>query len=289
MVEKCFLPTIWKWGLKQVKLPVDVGRLPCRIDSGSTFTAEQWKNWTFYFPIFVSTTDLECWRHFVLACRRLSRRSLIEDIRIGDALLLHFCKRVCQIYGPESLTPNMHMHGHLISCIRDYGPLHAFWLFSFEQFNGLLGAQPNNNWSIKIQLMWRFLRDNDHLQLLHATDSMPLSDVFHDVVSTHAKQFFSLQQTSDFNQHEVSTYLESLMYTVTVLGSQCLTVLKQIYSQLYPHYRSLFASDNFLIPSTAKKVSIYFDQWSQAVFRKWGEGFKPSLRTCKTFVSILYW
>ena len=51
------------------------------------------------------------------------------------------------------------MHCHLRSCIVDYGPLHGFWLYAFERYNGLLGALPHNNRCIEIQIMDRFLRD----------------------------------------------------------------------------------------------------------------------------------
>ena len=38
--------------IKNIQVPIDMGRLPSRIDSGSTFTAEQWMNWTLYFSIY---------------------------------------------------------------------------------------------------------------------------------------------------------------------------------------------------------------------------------------------
>ena len=33
------------------------------------------------------------------------------------------------------VTPNMHLHCHLKSCVLDYEPLHGFWCFSFERYN----------------------------------------------------------------------------------------------------------------------------------------------------------
>jgi hypothetical protein len=137
--------------IEKVILPPNLGRMPTQIDSRATYTAEQWKNWTIYFSIFcfhdlLSKPQIECWRHFVLACRYLCKKTLVEtDITIADSLLLRFCARMEQLFGSSVITPNMHMHGHLSECVRDYGPLHAFWLFSFERYNGLLGAQPNNN------------------------------------------------------------------------------------------------------------------------------------------------
>lgn len=143
--------------VKRMKLHMDIGRLPARLDSGTTFTAEQWMNWTIYYSVFclrglLSDQHMECWRHFVLACRRLCKRDLSsDDVKIADGLLMQFCKRVSRLYGTS--TPNMHLHAHLASCINDFGPCHAFWLFSFERYNGILGTQPTNNCSIEIQLM----------------------------------------------------------------------------------------------------------------------------------------
>ena len=55
------------------------------------------------------------------------------------------------------------MHSHLLECIVDYGPLHGFWCFAFERFNGILGSMPNNNRSVEVQLMKRFLQENQVL------------------------------------------------------------------------------------------------------------------------------
>lgn len=148
-------------------VPPSIGRIPSKIKSGfSSFTADQWKNWVLYYSIIclrdiLDDDKLNCWRHFVLACRLLCSKTLtMEEAKLGDALLLYFCKRVERIFGRECITPNMHMHCHLYDCILDYGPLHGFWCYAFERYNGVLGAMPNNNRSIEVQLMKRFLQDN---------------------------------------------------------------------------------------------------------------------------------
>jgi hypothetical protein len=87
----------------------------------------------------------------------------VSDIRLADALLLQFCKRVESLYGADIITPNMHMHCHLRACIEDYGPIHGFWLFAFERYNGVLGSMPTNNRSIEIQFMTRFINENSIL------------------------------------------------------------------------------------------------------------------------------
>ena len=53
----------------------------------------------------------------------------------------------------------MHLHGHNI--IKEViCPMHEFWCFSFERFNGILGKRPTNNTSIEPQLLHQFLIDN---------------------------------------------------------------------------------------------------------------------------------
>ena len=58
-------------------VPSGVGRIPCKIQTGfSLFTADQWKNFVIYFSLIalcdiLSNDVLECWRHYVLACRAL--------------------------------------------------------------------------------------------------------------------------------------------------------------------------------------------------------------------------
>ena len=69
----------------------------------------------------------------------------LADVTKADLLLLQFCKRFEARYGKEAVTPNMHMQCHLADCVRDFGPIYGFWLFSFERYNGVLGKYPTNN------------------------------------------------------------------------------------------------------------------------------------------------
>ena len=55
----------------------------------------------------------------------------------------------------------MHMHTHLADCILDYGPMYSFWLFSFERYNGILGNYSTTNKLIELQIMRKFLRDQN--------------------------------------------------------------------------------------------------------------------------------
>ena len=244
--------------LQKVQVPLHIGRLPCNIDSGSTFTAEQWMIWTIYLSVYclhglLSTDEIECWRHFVLACRRLCQRSLsLDDVTVADALLMHFVKRIKCLYGDSSITPNMHMQCHLSDCVKDCGPLQSFWLFAFERYNGLLGNQPNNNRAIEIQLINRFLKDNVHLDLLHVAESMPLFEEFRRVVSDHAKSFGSVTATSANDSGTV--FCKPPKYTLSILRSEYIDVLKKIDGKLYPEFQSA-SMENRTIFSSVKKFT----------------------------------
>lgn len=72
----------------------------------------------------------------------------------------------------------MHLHCHLRSCIEDFGPLHRFWCFQYERYNGVLGQTPNNNKSIEVQLMSCFVNDNILI-------STPLPDMFGTELKQH--------------------------------------------------------------------------------------------------------
>ena len=139
-------------------------RIPSPTDY--SLTAEQWMLWVNYYSIYcmhgiLTEDEMECWRSFVLASRLLSPSSISnENVALADTLLLSFCRRFENLHGSPSITPNIHMHGHLTDCVRDFGPLSSFWLFSFERFNGLLGNLPTNNRSIEVQVMRRNVHDN---------------------------------------------------------------------------------------------------------------------------------
>ena len=69
----------------------------------------------------------------------------------------------------------MHLHCHIREVLLDYDPVYAFWLFSYEGYNGILGNQPTSNRSIEPQLMRRFNNDNQAFSLTLPED---FSDAF---------------------------------------------------------------------------------------------------------------
>lgn len=129
-----------------------VGRIPLKISSRlSGFTADQWKNWVILYSLFclkdiLPWRDYQCWHHFVKVCFILCHRTISEEQLVqADVHLNDFWKSFTELYQKEACTPNMHLHGHLTACIRDFGPVYTFWCFAFERIEWMV------YWEIIIQ------------------------------------------------------------------------------------------------------------------------------------------
>ncbi len=149
--------------------PNDIGRIPNKISSGfSGFPAEQWRNWILIYSLsslkeVLPREHYQCWHSFVKACYLLRRRVICqEQLQDADLFLqafkfIHSFIQFQLVYGKECCTINIHLHGHLVSCMEDYGPVYLFWLFAFERLNGVMEAFHTNSHNIAPQLMRRFL------------------------------------------------------------------------------------------------------------------------------------
>ena len=95
----------------------DIGRIPHKISSQfSSFTADQWKNWTLVYSLVVLKFALprnhyECWCIFVDMCHLLCSRALsFRNVEKVDELIVHFCQTFEHLYGSEACTPTLHLH-----------------------------------------------------------------------------------------------------------------------------------------------------------------------------------
>ena len=93
--------------IREMSIPssFSFGRLPSSLHPCTKLTAEQWKNWVIYYSVFclhdlLLYDRLECWRHFVLACRLMCKPLLSKgDVTVSGLLLLRFCKCFEDLYG----------------------------------------------------------------------------------------------------------------------------------------------------------------------------------------------
>lgn len=134
---------------KAIQIPADLGRIPNKIATGegfSGFTADQWKTFILIYAIplmwdLLTEPDRKILGNFVRACSLLVCR-IIDHNKLNEAHehLLRVVVLIEENYGPERITPNLHLCLHIADCCRDYGPLYSFWCFSFERMNGVLGG-----------------------------------------------------------------------------------------------------------------------------------------------------
>ena len=93
----------------------------------------------FHSRTIFSVHDRKILHHFVRICRIFVSQVLeIDAVRESQWRLTELIKLIEQHYGRDKITPNLHLSLHLTKYTRDYGPLYAFWCFSFERMNGVL-------------------------------------------------------------------------------------------------------------------------------------------------------
>ncbi|RHZ90207.1 hypothetical protein Glove_4g13 [Diversispora epigaea] len=75
-------------------------------------------------------------------------------------------------YGRNIITPNLHLSLYLSACSHDFGPLYAFWYFSFERINGILGSLLNSHRQIELELMRRLINDNRINEMIYTENNL---------------------------------------------------------------------------------------------------------------------
>ena len=240
--------------MKMFTTPYNAGRLPTTIGSGyGGFTANQWSNWiTIFSPILLKdilpAEDLQCWLLFVRACTQLKPRFVRKcDAESADLYLLQYCKKFQELYGPRSITPNMHLHTHLKQCIFDYDPLYAFWCYPFERYNGILGSFHSNRKSIESQLMKKFCLSQAYIHsgvispdiAQYLPTDQQMSDTAERSNDANILKFLHIQSSElrhidSFAILPNQTLVKPLQpHTTKVLTTESLRQLKCIYEQLY--------------------------------------------------------
>lgn len=82
----------------------------------------------------------------VTAVRWATMRSTSEErVKIVEDHLQHYLTTLVLLFSEDNLVPNHHFSLHLVECIRAFGPVHGWWSFPFERYNGILQSQNTNN------------------------------------------------------------------------------------------------------------------------------------------------
>ncbi|KAG1736838.1 uncharacterized protein EDB91DRAFT_1055457 [Suillus paluster] len=80
------------------------------------------------------------------ALRILMHHTLSDtDIDCADTLIRQYATELLKLYGSNIIKPNHHYATHIVSFVRNFGPLHNFWTFLFECLNKVLKSFKTNN------------------------------------------------------------------------------------------------------------------------------------------------
>ena len=240
-----------------IKPPPKLGRIPRKIGSGfSSFTADEWKNWILLYSGYalhgiLPAQDYNCWLIFVKACIFICQLVITrQDAFNAHKLILQYCKTFEQLYGSDRCTPNMHMACHIYDCILDYGPLAAFWAFSFERYNGILENLKLSWCGPEKQMLKKFI-DIQSIHYLKAS-SDPFFDMVYSGIIHPNSSFTSIdqmafqtdflsKQSTNFSCQvcEIDATFKSLYKLLPPIREKCfkdrdMADLNIVYSLLYP-------------------------------------------------------
>lgn len=75
----------------------------------------------------------------VIAVKWGTRRSMSADrISIYAVHMKRYLETLTELFGASVIMPNHHLSLHLVECLRAFGPVHSWWTFPFERYNGML-------------------------------------------------------------------------------------------------------------------------------------------------------
>jgi len=180
--------------------------------------------------------------------------------------LIEIVKLIEENHGRNKVTPNLHLSLHLAECSYDYGPLYAFWCFTFERMNGILGNLPNSNRQIEPELMRRLMFDNQIDSIISSGVATKGLDLLNRRPSVG-----SLSDTDQYSSDEIYRFQ---MNSQNILESQISG------SEQFPGEFLKPTSDNVIISNEMIDLIIeyYSATYTNFKFRKpFGKGPKNSI------------
>ena len=160
ILNKSILTEVWE-DMDATTLPSWIGRPPQLFGStgqGKT-KADQWRTiCTVNLPITLirlwgqkesSDEDVRLLNNFlalVIAVHWATMRSTsVKHQQVVQAHLTYYLKSLVELFGADVLTVNHHISLHLTECLRLFGPVHGWWSFPFERYNGVVQRLKTNS------------------------------------------------------------------------------------------------------------------------------------------------
>lgn len=84
--------------------------------------------------------------HLIAAVRWATMRVMSPgQIKVVEQELQSYLHSLVQLFSSDALRPNHHLSLHLAECLRRFGPVHGWWAFPFERYNGILRRENINH------------------------------------------------------------------------------------------------------------------------------------------------
>lgn len=261
--------------------PPNIGRIPRKIGSGfASFTADEWKQWIIWILTYsmyalndvIPPNDYRCWLYFVKSCKLLCQSVVTSsDVIASHRFLVKFCETYHDLYGASKCTPNMHMACHLKDCVLDYGPLPAFWCFSFERYNGML-QRTSMSWNGPEKQMFNKFLQLQHLRTFQCSKTR--EDVFISLcletsLFHQSKTYSSVEQTSvdgDTILNQIQNYsCQVSAMDTTVLNYQIVPpLIEKVFNNAEASIlRDMYEIKSFLGFSILMGISHLEDFWNK--------------------------
>lgn len=130
--------------LSKIQTPSYISRRPRSINSLKQFKASELRSLLIYYlPVIVDgLLPRQYIEHLMLLSSSIYvlLQPSISDNELNECerKIKKFVYQYEKYYGKTNMTMNVHCLLHLVQCVRDFGPLWTFSMFSFESYNGLL-------------------------------------------------------------------------------------------------------------------------------------------------------
>ncbi|KAG1140114.1 hypothetical protein G6F37_010010 [Rhizopus arrhizus] len=220
---------------------------------------DQWKTWCLIYSPYllkgvIPRSDYTNWLRFVSACRLVVKPSItLSEAKQAHDLFIEFGKGCASLYGPETVTPNMHFHTHLLETIEDFSNIYYFWLYPFERYNKLLkNINTNCKDSFEVTFMDTFLKRRNSLSftesLYSSIDTQRLPNTYFDFLSQIAgysnKDSKTLSNIQLYQDMTSFYQLSSEEYQQTVTGAETIPLIEIKHGRLVrmdpQHYEKLY-------------------------------------------------
>ncbi|TFK82410.1 hypothetical protein K466DRAFT_500383 [Polyporus arcularius HHB13444] len=138
---------------------------------------------------------LENFLHLVSAVDLASRRSMSRSRAAAyDEHMFRYLSGLQDLFDHQ-FVPNHHLSLHLHDCLVLFGPVHGWWAFPFERYNGLFHQANTNNKTADIPLTFmRWFYIGANLRQLMETMEWPDSPEYADVMESFREAFGDAMQ-----------------------------------------------------------------------------------------------